>query len=212
MIGLGGLMILLVGVVLGVVWMLGLLPWGRDVDAEAPIEVEEVLIDEVTPGASDSQITFGQSAALSGSASGLGVNMRRGIEAAFNEVNLNGGVHGRQLTLVSLDDVYEPSRAISNTIALIEETQVFALIGAVGTPTSRSAAPVAAEAGVPYIAPFTGADLLRDTSKLSTVITCEQATIKRPKRWLSVSQKTSVSAVSLSCTRTTRSEGPACGG
>ena len=60
------------------------------------------------------------------------------------------------------DDAYEPEAAIANTRHLIEEDQVFALIGAVGTPTSRSATPIAAEAGVPYIAPFTGAAFLRD--------------------------------------------------
>ena len=88
--------------------------------------------------------------------------MRRGIKAAFLEVNQQGGIHGRQLTLISLDDAYEPEAAIANTLRLIDEEQVFALIGAVGTPTSRSATPVAAEAGIPYIAPFTGAAFLRD--------------------------------------------------
>ena len=88
--------------------------------------------------------------------------MRQGIEIAFREVNEQGGSHGRQLRLTSLDDTYEPELAIANTIRLIEEEQVFALIGEVGTPTSRSATPVAAAADVPFIAPFTGAAFLRD--------------------------------------------------
>ena len=113
---------------------------------------------------------FGQSAALSGPASGLGVNMRRGIEAAFFEANQNGGVNGRQLALISMDDAYEPGIAITNTDTLIELQEVFALIGAVGTPTSRSAAPIANEAGIPYLTPFTGADFLRDVSRLGTVV------------------------------------------
>ena len=66
------------------------------------------------------------------------------------------------LELVSLDDAYEPEAAIANTLYLINEAEVFALIGAVGTPTSRSATPVAAEANIPYIAPFTGAAFLRE--------------------------------------------------
>ena len=65
------------------------------------------------------------------------------------------------LELMSLDDAYEPEAAIANTQSLIEDG-VFALIGAVGTPTSRSATPIAAAAGVPYIAPFTGAGFLRN--------------------------------------------------
>ena len=113
-------------------------------------------------GVSAERVLFGQSAAFSGPAQELGRNMRLGIEAAFHEVNQRGGVHGRRLELTSRDDSYEPEAAIANTLGLIEEERVFALIGAVGTPTSRSATPVAANAGVPYIAPFTGAEFLRD--------------------------------------------------
>jgi len=113
-------------------------------------------------GLSAERILFGQSAALSGPAKELGINMRLGILAAFDEVNATGGVHGRVLELQSLDDAYEPEDAIVMTRHLIEQEQVFALIGAVGTPTSRSATPIARNAGVPYIAPFTGAAFLRD--------------------------------------------------
>ena len=116
------------------------------------------------PGVTATRVLFGQSAAFSGPAQELGRNMRLGIEAAFEEANRGGGIHGRFLELVSRDDAYEPEAAIANTAHLIETDQVFALIGAVGTPTSRSATPVAAEAGVPYIAPFTGAEFLRDAS------------------------------------------------
>ena len=113
-------------------------------------------------GVFDHQVLFGQSAAFSGPAQDLGRNLRLGIEAAFEEVNRRGGVHGRRLVLRSLDDGYEPEAAITNTRRLIVEDGVFALIGAVGTPTSRSAVPIAADAGVPYLAPFTGAEFLRD--------------------------------------------------
>ncbi len=108
------------------------------------------------------RILFGQSAAFSGPARDLGENMRLGIEAAFHATNERGGVHGRRLELLSLDDAYEPEAAIANTRKLISDEGVFALIGAVGTPTSRSATPVAAAAGVPYVAPFTGAPFLRE--------------------------------------------------
>ena len=123
-----------------------------------------------TPGVFDDRVVFGQSAAFSGPASQLGIGMNLGIAAAFAEANRNGGVQGRQLELVTLDDTYEPELAIINTTRLIEEDRVFALIGAVGTPTSRSATPVALEAGVPYIAPFTGAAFLRDAESLPNVI------------------------------------------
>ena len=126
--------------------------------AAAPAEPARTRV----PGVSPTHVLFGQSAAFTGPARELGRNMRLGIEAAFHEANGSGGIHGRRLELVTLDDAYEPEAAIANTVDLIEEQRVFALIGAVGTPTSRSATPVAAHAGVPYIAPFTGAEFLRD--------------------------------------------------
>ena len=116
----------------------------------------------VEHGVYDDHIEFGQSAAFDGPAQELGKNMWLGIQAAFQEANRAGGVHGRALHLNVRDDGYEPERAIANTQELIDQESVFALIGAVGTPTSRSAVPVAEDRGVPYIAPFTGAGLLRD--------------------------------------------------
>ena len=120
-----------------------------------------LVTDSGTAGITNDRVLFGQSAAFSGPAEELGTNMRLGINTAFHEVNEAGGVHGRSLELLSLDDAYEPEKAVTNTLSLIEDEQVFMLIGAVGTPTSRSATPVSVAAGVPYLAPFTGAEFLR---------------------------------------------------
>ncbi len=122
------------------------------------------------PAADEPVILFGQSAALTGPTSELGTGMKLGLDAAFNEINANGGIHGYRLGLTSLDDGYEPEAAIVNTRRLIEEEQVFALIGPVGTPTSTAAQPIATEAGVPYIGAFTGAEFLRDAEALPNVI------------------------------------------
>ena len=138
-------------------------------ETPAPTSAPAAAQDGV-PGVTGDSVLFGQSAAFSGPAQELGTNMRLGIEAAFAEVNRNGGVHGRQLSLTSLDDTYEPEAAALNTRSLIEEHRVFALIGEVGTPTSRSATPVASSAGVPFIAPFTGAAFLRDTGLFNNII------------------------------------------
>ena len=113
-------------------------------------------------GVFDDRVLFGQSAAFSGPAQNLGSDMRLGIQAAFHEANEAGGVHGRRLDLESLDDGYESDAAFSNTQQLLYERKVFALIGAVGTPTSRSAFLSATSAGAPFLAPFTGAEFLRD--------------------------------------------------
>ena len=122
-----------------------------------------------TPGVFGDRVVFGQSAAFSGPARDLGDGMRLGIAAAFEEVNQSGGVHGRRLELISYDDAYEPEAAIDNTQRLINAGDVFALIGAVGTPTSRSAVPVASAADIPYIAPFTGAAFLRDPQQTNVI-------------------------------------------
>ena len=114
------------------------------------------------PGIFTDRILFGQSAAFDGPARALGIGMREGILAAFQEVNATGGIRGRRLELVSYDDGYEPDRAISNTRKLIEQDGVFALIGEVGTPTSKAVQPIAAAVGVPFIGPFTGAEFLRN--------------------------------------------------
>ena len=69
-----------------------------------------------------------------------------------------------------MDDAYEPEAAIANTRALMENHDLLALVGAVGTPTSRAAQPVAAQAGLPYIAPFTGAEFLRRADQAANVV------------------------------------------
>ena len=112
-------------------------------------------------GVSDTEITFGQTAAFEGPASALGLGMKEGILAAFKEVNDAGGVNGRTLNLVSKNDGYEPDQAIANTKSLLDEDKVFALIGAVGTPTAKAIQPITSEAKVPFVGPFTGAGFLR---------------------------------------------------
>ena len=129
----------------------------------------EPLAARAQPGVEPDRIVFGQAAALTGPAASLGQDMRAGLLAAFGEVNRVGGVNGRKLKLVSLDDGYDPDRSVQATNKLIHDDKVFALIGAVGTPTSLASQPIAAEAGVPFIAAFTGAEFLRAPFKPNVV-------------------------------------------
>ena len=123
-----------------------------------------------SPGVNDNRILFGQSAVFSGPASELGLNLKTGIEVAFDEANQKGGVFGRRLILEAKDDFYEPNQAVENTRDFINETQVFGLIGPVGTPTARVTAPIAEESGIPFIAPFSGAGFLRDREMFKSVV------------------------------------------
>ncbi|MBW4048883.1 MAG: ABC transporter substrate-binding protein [Proteobacteria bacterium] len=114
------------------------------------------------PGLTESQILIGQSAPFTGPAAQLGIRLRIGIEAYFKAVNAEGGIDGRQLKLLSLDDGYEPARAVANTKQFIGgDNQVFALLGYVGTPTTLAAKPIIDAAKIPLVGPFTGAMALR---------------------------------------------------
>ncbi len=114
------------------------------------------------PGVSADTVAFAQIAALDGPAKQLGLGMQEGILAAFAEVNAKGGVNGRQLTLSSRDDGYEPDRSIEQINKLLAENAHFALIGTVGTPTNKVLQPIATEAHLPLVGPFTGAGFLRN--------------------------------------------------
>ena len=109
----------------------------------------------------DKRLIIGQSCALTGPAAQLGLQMNRGAALCFERVNAEGGVNGRSIELRVLDDGYEPDRCRANTDSLIKEG-VFALFGYVGTPTSLAALPLLSAAQVPFVAPFTGAEALRD--------------------------------------------------
>lgn len=113
-------------------------------------------------GVSDDAILFGQVAALEGPSSALGQRLREGIVAAFNEINAKGGIHGRKLQLISRNDGYDPDRSREQTLRLIEEDKVFALIGAVGTPTAMATIPITSSRNIPFIGPLSGAEFLRD--------------------------------------------------
>lgn len=112
-------------------------------------------------GVTATEVLVGMSNAQSGPASGLGTRLKAGAQAYFARVNAAGGVHGRRIKLVSYDDGYEPDRAVAMTEKLINEDKVFTLFGYVGTPTSSAVLPLVSKAGIPYVAPFTGAELLR---------------------------------------------------
>ncbi len=113
------------------------------------------------PGVTTNSILLGQSAAFSGPAAQLGIQMNIGTKAYLDYVNARGGVYGRRIELKTRDDRYEANLCIDTTTKLIEEDKVFALISYVGTPTTAAAMPIITKAKVPLVGPFTGAELLR---------------------------------------------------
>jgi len=106
-------------------------------------------------------ITLGQSAAFSGPAAQLGIQMNLGAKLYFDQLNAAGGVNGHPVELKTMDDGYEPDRCKANTDKLIKD-DVFALFGYVGTPTCLAALPLVNDSKTPFFGPFTGAEALRD--------------------------------------------------
>src|SRR4051794_11394111 len=114
-----------------------------------------------TAGVTAGSVIFGQSAPLSGANAELGNDIRHGALAYFRKVNEAGGVHGRRLELITLDDANQVPRSEANTKELVEQKHIFALFGYASATLSRPALPTAEKHGVPFLAPFTGADPMR---------------------------------------------------
>lgn len=114
---------------------------------------------------SKDEIILGQSASFSGSFLEQAAAYRDGALLYFDELNRRGGVHGRKVRLVSLDDKYNPELAVANTKKLIEEYNATALIHYTWTPIARAVIPIASQYKVPFFAPYTGAnDVYRSNS------------------------------------------------
>lgn len=113
------------------------------------------------PGVTEDTVVFGQSAPFTGPLGTFGSNVRQGIDLAFAQAAAAGGIHGRTPVLRALDDRYDPDQALENVRALVRGGEVFALAGAVGTPTSKLSERIARGGQVPFIGPATGTGFLR---------------------------------------------------
>jgi ABC-type branched-subunit amino acid transport system substrate-binding protein len=117
-------------------------------------------------------IRIGMSAAFRGAAAGLGSELYRGAQAFYSEVNGRGGIFGRALTVMPLDDGYNPDPCIRNTIELLEREKVHLLSNYVGTPTLTRALPVIkqyADQHVVLVGNFTGAQPQREAPYVDQV-------------------------------------------
>jgi branched-chain amino acid transport system substrate-binding protein len=109
-----------------------------------------------TPGVTATEIHLGSSVPLSGEAA-AGGNVARGSDAYFKYVNARGGVFGRKIRYTYLDDGYEPARAVNNTIRLVQQEQVFAMFGTLGTNNNLAIRKFLNQAGVPQLFVSAGA-------------------------------------------------------
>ncbi len=111
-----------------------------------------------SPGVTDTEVVIGSSAGLTGPIAVWGNRMARiGPQAYFNYINEQGGVHGRKIKHIVLDDGYQPPRSVANHKRLIQREKVFALLMSMGTPTVTASISTIVRNKVPLIAPATGA-------------------------------------------------------
>jgi len=123
-------------------------------------------------GIAANEIRIGMSAAFRGAAAGLGAELYRGAQAYYSEINARGGIFGRPISVVALDDSYNPEPCIRNTIQLIDREKVFFLSNYVGTPTLTRALPVIkqyADQHVVLVGNFTGAQPQREAPYVEQV-------------------------------------------
>ncbi len=124
---------------------------------------ETTLASEALPSSASgaSTLIFGMAAPFSGATEELGHDMRTGVQTAFAVANEEGGVNGRKLQLVALDDGYDPARTLKVMQDLVENRKVFGIVGNFGTPTAAVSLPYVMEKKVLFFGALTGAPLLR---------------------------------------------------
>lgn len=132
-------------------WLLIVTSAIADNDVELPLENELVK----------NPLILASSSALSGPTAKLGVRLNQGAQAYFDKINQSGGIAGHQVILKSLDDGYEPYKAVKNTQLFLRDNSIFALFNYVGTPTTSVVFPLIKNKQIPFLMPFTGAEFLR---------------------------------------------------
>jgi ABC-type branched-subunit amino acid transport system substrate-binding protein len=126
-----------------------------------PAETTAKTVAPAVRGVTNDTVLLGMSAAFSGGSRELGNRMKLGLETAFAVANDAGGVSGRQLKLLALDDGYEGKRALANAQELINDRGAFAIVGNVGTPTTKEALPFVLSKKTLFFGAFTGSAILR---------------------------------------------------
>jgi branched-chain amino acid transport system substrate-binding protein len=117
------------------------------------------------PGVTDTEIRIGQTAPYSGPLSSLNIFGR--IEAAYlRKINESGGINGRKINLISLDDAFSPPKTVEQTRKLVESDEVLAVVGSIGTPTNLATSKYLNSKGVPQILVLASTPKLDDPDNL----------------------------------------------
>ncbi len=117
------------------------------------------------PGVTDTEIKLGQTAPYSGPASSFGATTRA-IGNYFRMINASGGINGRKINLISLDDAYSPPKTVEQTRKLVDGEEVLAIAGTLGTPGNLAIAKYLNARKVPQLLAMSGSAKLNDPLKL----------------------------------------------
>lgn len=112
------------------------------------------------PGITPTAVTFGTTAPFSGALREWGEEYKRGADAYFGQINAQGGVHGRRVQVLYMDDAYEPKRTVENALVLVEQHKVFGLLNLVGTGNTEQLLPHLERLRVPTIGTASGSNTL----------------------------------------------------
>jgi ABC-type branched-subunit amino acid transport system substrate-binding protein len=143
-------------VMLVTVLLLGLAFVGCQETTTEATTAEPILVQGVT----DTTIKVGNTAATSGAYAAVGVPFNTAIQAVFDVVNAAGGIDGRTIEFITYDDGFNAATGLANTEKLIEEDEIFALVGHFGTPTVGATLDLIQDVGIPMVYAATGINAL----------------------------------------------------
>jgi len=115
---------------------------------------------QLAQGVTDTTITVGNTAAVSGALAFVGVPFNEGIKAVFKQVNEAGGIDGRTIEFISYDDQFNAEYGVTYTETLVEDDEIFALVGHFGTPTVGATLDYIQQVGIPMVYAATGINSL----------------------------------------------------
>lgn len=140
---------------IGCAFLLAMTMAGPFSRAQAAMTSQTVVGDE---------IVLGQTTTLTGILAQQGQANSMASRAYFEQINAQGGIHGRKIRLVTLDDGYNAEKAVANVKQLLEKEEPVALFGIIGTPATTAIMPIVESVGIVNFAPYTGSEALRQST------------------------------------------------